>query len=144
VPSTPLAQMLDQWPDGRVKLYTLMRSLRFRRDHAALFLHGDYEPLSNDADDPHVVAFIRRHNREELIVVAPRFLASMMGGVPRHPLGAEAWKMAGIRLPRRLARSRLVNVFTSEAVEPLVHRDVPWLLVATALQSWPVAMLHVR
>ena len=144
VASTPLAHMLDHWPDGRVKLYTLMRSLRFRREHAALFLHGDYEPLSSDADDPHVVAFIRRHDREELIVVAPRFLATMMGGVPRHPLGAEAWKMAGIRLPRRLARARLVNVFTSEAVEPLVHRDVPWLLVGTALQSWPVAMLHVR
>jgi hypothetical protein len=35
----------------------------------------------------------------------------------------------------------LVNVFTREVVEPLVHRDVPWLLIASALQSWPVAML---
>jgi (1->4)-alpha-D-glucan 1-alpha-D-glucosylmutase len=141
ISSTPLAEMLEDWPDGRVKMYTLMRALRFRRDHAALLLHGEYEPLSGDADDPHVVAFSRRHEREELLVVVPRFLAAMMGGVPRTPLGAEAWKMAGIRLPRRLARARLTNVFTREVIEPLVHRDVPWLLVATALQSWPVAML---
>jgi (1->4)-alpha-D-glucan 1-alpha-D-glucosylmutase len=141
LPSTPLPGMLDDWPDGRIKMYTLMRSLRFRREHADLFLHGEYEPLSGDADDPHVVAFSRRQDREELIVVVPRFLAAMMGGVPRTPLGAERWKMTGIRLPRRLARARLVNVFTNETVEPLVHRDVPWLLVATALQSWPVAML---
>jgi (1->4)-alpha-D-glucan 1-alpha-D-glucosylmutase len=139
--TTPLAQMLDQWPDGRVKMYTLMRALRFRRAHADLLLRGDYEPLSGDADDPHVVGFIRRYEREELIVVAPRFLAAMMGGVPRNPLGAETWRMSGIRLPRRFARARLVNVFTNEVVEPLVHRDVPWLLIASALQSWPVAML---
>jgi (1->4)-alpha-D-glucan 1-alpha-D-glucosylmutase len=141
VASTPLAEMIEDWPDGRIKMYTLMRSLTFRRAHAALLLHGDYEPLSGDADDPHVVAFIRRWEREELIVVAPRFLAAMMGGVPRNPLGTEPWKMAGIRLPRRLARAKLVNVFTKEVVEPLVHRDVPWLLVGSALQSWPVAML---
>ncbi|HUE89511.1 MAG TPA: malto-oligosyltrehalose synthase [Vicinamibacterales bacterium] len=144
LPSTPLAEMLDDWPDGRVKMYTLMRSLRFRRDHPDLFLHGDYEPLSGEADDPHVIAFSRRRDDQELIVVVPRFLAAMMGGVPGTPLGAERWKMAGIRLPRRLARARLLNVFTNEMVEPLVHRDVSWLLVATALQSWPVAMLHVR
>jgi (1->4)-alpha-D-glucan 1-alpha-D-glucosylmutase len=144
VASTPLPQMIEDWPDGRIKLYTLMRSLRFRREHPDLLLRGDYEPLSGDADDPHVVAFSRRLERDELIVVAPRFLAAMMGGVPRNPLGAEPWKMAGIRLPRRLARARLVNLFTNEVVEPLVHRDVPWLLVASALQSWPVAMLHVR
>jgi (1->4)-alpha-D-glucan 1-alpha-D-glucosylmutase len=141
VRSTPLAEMVEDWPDGRVKMYTLMRALRFRRDHPELFLHGDYEPLSGDADDPHVIAFSRRYEGQELIVVVPRFLAAMMGGVPRTPLGPERWKMAGIRLPRRLARARLVNVFTKEVVEPLVHRDVPWLLVASALQSWPVAML---
>ena len=141
VQSAPLSGMFEDWPDGRIKMYTLMRSLRFRREHPHLFLHGEYEPLSGDADEPHVVAFSRRHDRQELIVVAPRFLAAMMGGVPRTALGAEPWKMMALRLPRRLARARLINVFTDEVIEPLVHRDMPWLLVASALQSWPVAML---
>jgi len=41
-----------------------------------------------------------------------------------------------------LNRSRLVNVFTNETVDPLVHRDTPWLLLGNAFQSWPVALLH--
>jgi (1->4)-alpha-D-glucan 1-alpha-D-glucosylmutase len=141
VESAAPAEMLEQWTDGRAKLFTLTRALRFRRQHADLFLYGDYEPLSGDVDDPHVIAFSRRRDRDEVVVVVPRFLAAMMGGVPKSPLGMERWRMTSIRLPRRLTRARLVNVFTGEVVEPLVHREVPWLLLGNALQSWPVAML---
>jgi hypothetical protein len=65
----------------------------------------------------------------------------MMDGVPKSPLGTERWRMSSIRLPKRLTETRLVNVFTNEVVEPLVHRGVPWLLLGNAFQSWPVAML---
>ena len=139
--SAPLASMLDDWTDGRVKLFTLARALTYRRAHADLFLYGDYQPLSGDTDDPHVIAFGRRREGHEVIVVVPRFFAALMGGVPRTPLGVECWKMTSIRLPRRLAHARLTNIFTGESVEPLVHREVPWLLIASALQRWPVAML---
>lgn len=141
VQSDGLQDMLDNWPDSRAKLYTLHRALRFRRDHADLFLSGDYEGLSDDMDNLHVIAFTRRRENQELVVVVPRFLAAMMGGSPRSLLGLDRWGMAGIRLPRRLASSRLRNVFTNEVVEPLVHRAVPWLLLGTAFQTWPVAML---
>jgi (1->4)-alpha-D-glucan 1-alpha-D-glucosylmutase len=135
-------EMLENWTDGRAKLFTLHRALSFRRDHADLFLHGDYDALSGDVDDPHVIAFSRRRDGEEVIVVVPRFLAAMMGGVPKSPLGIERWRMTSIRLPRRLNKARLTNVFTREVVEPMVHRETPWLLLGNAFQSWPVAMLH--
>jgi (1->4)-alpha-D-glucan 1-alpha-D-glucosylmutase len=144
VQSAARAELLEEWPDGRVKLYTLTRALRFRREHPQLFIHGEYEGLSGDVEDPHVIAFSRRHADEEVIVLVPRFVAAMMGGVPRAPLGIERWRMTSVRLPRRLSRSRLTNVFTNEAVEPLVHRDVPWLLLGNAFQSWPVALLHAQ
>jgi (1->4)-alpha-D-glucan 1-alpha-D-glucosylmutase len=138
------AEMLDNWTDGRAKLFTLTHALRFRREHADLFLYGDYDRLSGDADDPHVIAFSRKREGEEVIVVVPRFLAAMMGGVPRPPLGVERWRMSSIRLPRRLSKSHLRNVFTGDVVEPLVHRNVPWLLLGNAFQSWPVALLYSR
>ena len=138
------AEMLAEWTDGRAKLFTLARALGFRRDHRDLFLYGDYEPLSGDVDDPHVIAFSRRRNADEVLVVVPRFLAAMMGGVPKTPLGIERWRMTSIRLPRRLNKARLRNVFTNEVVEPLVHRDVPWLLLGNAFQTWPVALLHAQ
>jgi (1->4)-alpha-D-glucan 1-alpha-D-glucosylmutase len=137
------AELLENWMDGRAKLFTLTRALRFRREHADLFLYGDYERLTTDVDDPHVIAFSRRRDRDEVLVIVPRFLAAMMSGVPRSPLGVERWRMTSIRLPRRLSHARWTNVFTGERVEPLVHRDVAWLLLGNALQTWPVAMLGI-
>jgi (1->4)-alpha-D-glucan 1-alpha-D-glucosylmutase len=144
VQSARLAEMLDNWVDGRVKLFTISKALTFRRTLAELFLHGDYEGLTGEVDDPHVIAFSRRRERDEAIVVVPRFLAAMMAGVPRTPLGVERWRMASIRLPRRLARTRLTNILTNETIDPVVHRDVPWLPLSNAFQTWPVALLHVQ
>jgi (1->4)-alpha-D-glucan 1-alpha-D-glucosylmutase len=136
-----LADLLRSWPDGRVKLYTLALSLRLRRQYPDLFLRGDYEPLGSDLDDPHLVGFTRRQDDRELVVLVPRFVATLMRGLPNLPLGMERWRTASVRLPSRLADARLVNVFTGERVEPVVYRDVPWLLAGSAFQSWPVAML---
>ena len=72
----------------------------------------------------------------------PRFLATLMRGTPQNPLGMERWRTTSIQLPRRLARASLVNVFTAEITEPLVHKSVPWLLAGAAFQSWPVAMFY--
>jgi (1->4)-alpha-D-glucan 1-alpha-D-glucosylmutase len=143
VASANLGELFEQWTDGRVKLLTLSRALRFRRDHRELFIAGEYEPLTTD-DDQHLVAFGRRTERQELVVLVPRFLATMLRGRPQNPLGMERWRTASIRLPRRLAQVRLMNVFTGETMEPLVHRGVPWLLAGAALQLWPVAMLYAE
>jgi hypothetical protein len=47
----------------------------------------------------------------------------------------ERWRTTSIRLPRRLANAKLVNVFTGEGAEPLVHRGVPWLLVGCGVPA---------
>ena len=133
--------ILSTWTDGRVKLYTLAIALRLRRAYPHVFLRGDYEPLGSDLDDPHLVAFSRRAGKHEVVVLVPRFLATLLRGQPQLPLGMERWRTASVRLPSRLADARLINVFTGERVEPVVYRDVPWLLAGSAFQSWPVAML---
>jgi len=61
--------------------------------------------------------------------------------MPRPPFGMERWRTASLRLPRRLAEAAFTNIFTGETVEPVVYRNVPWLLAGSAFQSWPVAML---
>jgi (1->4)-alpha-D-glucan 1-alpha-D-glucosylmutase len=134
-------ELLGTWTDGRVKLYTLAIALRLRRAYPELFLRGDYEPLGSDLDDPHLVAFSRCAGKHEIVTLVPRFLATLMRGQPHAPLGMERWRTASVRLPSRLADARLINVFTGERVEPVVYRDVPWLLAGSAFQSWPVAML---
>jgi (1->4)-alpha-D-glucan 1-alpha-D-glucosylmutase len=138
-----VAGLMENWHDGRVKLFTLATGLRLRRAYPDLFLYGEYEPLGTDGDEPHLIAFSRRHGAQEVIVVVPRFVATMLRGVPAMPLGVERWRTASTRLPRRLAESRLVNVFTEEVITPAVYREVPWLLASSVFQTFPVAMLRV-
>jgi (1->4)-alpha-D-glucan 1-alpha-D-glucosylmutase len=138
-----VSRLLENWHDGRVKLFTLATGLRLRRAYPDLFLYGDYEPLGTDGDEPHLIAFSRRHGAEELIVVVPRFVATMLRGATTMPLGIERWRTASTRLPRRLAGTRLLNVFTGEVITPAVYRDVPWLLASSVFQTFPVAMLRV-
>ena len=38
-------ELLDAWPDGRIKLWLTARLLRLRQNDPQLFLHGSYVPL---------------------------------------------------------------------------------------------------
>ena len=99
--------------------------------------------MSDDGDDPHLVAFSRRLGDQEVIAVVPRFPATLLRGVPELPVGMDRWRTSSIRLPRRLSTARLVNTFTGEVVEPVVYREEPWLLAGSVFQRWPVALMTV-
>ncbi|HSB72068.1 MAG TPA: malto-oligosyltrehalose synthase, partial [Candidatus Methylomirabilis sp.] len=54
-------ELVEQWTDGRVKLYTLHRALTYRRTAADLFQRGDYVPLPTGGQAAeHLCAFARR------------------------------------------------------------------------------------
>ncbi len=55
-------ELLQHWPDGRIKLFLTQRLLRFRREHPALFQQGSYLPLSAMGTFANCcVAFVRAH-----------------------------------------------------------------------------------
>jgi maltooligosyltrehalose synthase len=134
-----LQQLLEEWYDGRVKMYVLMAALRFRRDRRALFLEGRYEPLAADADN--LVAFTRRHNGGEVIVMVPRFVATLCQGAAGSLPGVAEWETAGVRLPRRLAHAHMRNLFTGEVITPSARSGETRLLAADVFRRWPVAVL---
>jgi (1->4)-alpha-D-glucan 1-alpha-D-glucosylmutase len=136
-----LQQLVEKWHDGRIKMYVLMTALRFRRARSALFLEGRYEPLVADADN--LVAFTRRHNGDEVIVMVPRFVATLCQGATGSLPGVEAWKTAGVRLPRRLAHAHMRNLFTGDVVTPSARSGETRLLAADVFRRWPVAVLVV-
>src|SRR5262249_23204179 len=45
-PTALLADLLEHWQDGRIKLHLLQKLLNFRAAHDELFTTGDYMPLS--------------------------------------------------------------------------------------------------
>src|SRR6266542_3330113 len=45
LPSATPEELMQTWPEGRIKLFLTQRVLRFRRENADLFERGEYLPL---------------------------------------------------------------------------------------------------
>jgi (1->4)-alpha-D-glucan 1-alpha-D-glucosylmutase len=134
--------LVRHWPDARIKLFVTACSLRLRRSRPDLFLRGDYVPLHDDVTVPGgVLAFARQRDGEVILVLVPRLVAGLTTPENPFPLGGEAWRTSRVMLPPELAGRTYRNVFTSEEVRPVRHRDAPWIFVAEALQTCPVAIL---
>ena len=75
-------ELLERWPDGRIKLYVTHQGLLFRRAHADVFADGEYLPLEVIGDRrEHVCAFARRLAGRWALVVAPRLCARLTAAV---------------------------------------------------------------
>src|SRR5262249_10494773 len=75
---TSPSDLLKHCSDGRLKLYLNWKLLNFRREHADLFLHGEYIPIhvSGPLAD-HVIAFARRVHGDLCIIAVPRLCGSL-------------------------------------------------------------------
>jgi len=132
--------LLENMPDGRVKLYVTWRGLGARRETRALFDEGDYVPLKTSGDHAErLCAFARVHGANASITLAPRLIAGLATG-DAPPLGEAAWKDTRVELPASIA-GRYHNVFTAESV---TSNEACELTVAEALANFPVAMLLRR
>jgi (1->4)-alpha-D-glucan 1-alpha-D-glucosylmutase len=124
-------ELLQQWPDGRIKLFVTQRLLRFRRDHQALFKHGKYLPLMvNGALSDCCVAFAREHEGKWIAVLAPR-LSSRVG----FPPVGETWKDTAVELPPTLSREGAKELFTG----PDLRVDNGALKLSDAMAILPFA-----
>ncbi|MBI3263751.1 MAG: malto-oligosyltrehalose synthase [Acidobacteria bacterium] len=139
-----IQDMLEQWTDGRIKLFITAACLRWRRLRSDLFATGDYLPLDSETVDTApagIVTFCRRSSTAVVLVAVPRFCALLSSGLGRFPVGPEVWRTARILLPPDLAGARFVNLFTREAVQPLHYREEWSLMVSDVLRTCPVAWL---
>ena len=92
-------ELLQSWPDGRIKMFLTQRVLQFRREHADLFQCGNYLPIrasGNLADC--CISFGRQWHDEWIVVIAPR-LSSRIG----FPPVGERWKDTAVDLPESIS-----------------------------------------
>jgi (1->4)-alpha-D-glucan 1-alpha-D-glucosylmutase len=133
------AEMIEHWPDGRIKMWITARALDLRNRRAALFLAGEYRPLEAVGErGAHVVSFARRNAGETLIVVVPRLAAKMTRSDHPLPLGEASWGLTALSLPADLRPpGGYEDVLTGV-------RFVPddGLRIADLLRTLPVALLH--
>jgi len=131
------ADLLQNYQDGRIKLWTTMQALRLRRDRRELFHSGTYVPLqANGPKRDHVVAFGREHHSEVAIIAAPRLSYTLAGGSMQAPLG-DLWSTTELPVPSR-ASEFMENVFTGEKNRVTPGRT---LLCREVFAHFPVALL---
>jgi (1->4)-alpha-D-glucan 1-alpha-D-glucosylmutase len=109
--ATP-GDLMEMWPDGRIKMFLTQRVLRFRREHIDLFQRGEYLPLSASGTFAECcVSFLRRLADKWVLLIAPR-LSSRVGFLP---IG-ELWKDTAIELPEKLSLRNGHDLFTCQPV----------------------------
>ncbi|MGE5242941.1 MAG: malto-oligosyltrehalose synthase [Betaproteobacteria bacterium] len=140
--SQAFAQLLAEWPDGRIKLFTMASGLRFRRRHPDVVLEGEYVALqAHGSAAEHVVAFARQHGSGTLVVAVPRLMATLSAEDHQDASAEAVWGATRLLVPDRLRRSEYRHLLTGEVVQPDPRDDGSQLALATIFQVSPVAML---
>jgi len=126
--------------DGRAKLWVVRCLLDSRRRHRALYQQGDYRPLKvSGARADNVVAYMRRFDRQGLLVVAGRLFTQLGRPVGTLPVGVDAWGDTTVDTAGVDNTSELTNALTGATVSA----ERP-LRLARLLSSFPGAVLHFR
>jgi (1->4)-alpha-D-glucan 1-alpha-D-glucosylmutase len=126
-------ELMQAWPDGRIKLFLTKHILQLRRGHADLFERGEYLPLYTSGPFAECcISFVRRLGNNWIAVIAPRLSSRI--GFP--PIG-ELWKDTAIEVPETLVLDKAHDLFTCK---PVSVRDRQ-VKLAKALAVLPFAVI---
>ena len=138
-----LRALLDNWMDGRIKLYVIWQALNFRRKHPRLFLEGDYVSVeARGIRKRNVVAIARSCRGEHIVAAVPRWLARARA--PMSPQGMQRFWAAGELVLSARAPARWLNVLTEERLNCRTSRRPPTLPLREIFHSFPVALLFAE
>lgn len=134
-----IAELLNNWPDGRLKLYLTACVLNFRRSHPALFSEGCYTPLSTHGSYRRsVFAFVRHFEDEWLIVAAPRLLRNI-AKARTFPLG-KIWDTTAIEIPAAMPEL-WTDILTNEQIDLSQRVEGVTVPVSEFFRHLPLAVL---
>lgn len=138
-PADCVAELLKDWPNGRLKLYLTMRVLNFRRSHPDLFAKGCYKPLSVEGTLARsVFAFVRYFEGQWLIVAAPRLLSSVVKA-GAFPIG-NVWSATRIEIPAAMPQL-WTDILTNESIDLPGGVEGATVPVSRVFRHFPFAVL---
>ena len=136
------SELLEAWPDGRIKLYVTQRALTLRRERERLFRSGSYTPLSASGKRAeHLVGLARRDDGQAVIVAVPRLSARLTDFAGRFPLGDSVWGDTWLFLGDSGLEGEYTDRFSGRRVVTERHDGAPALRAGALFGSLPVAML---
>ena len=125
-------ELVDLWPDGRIKMFLTQRALQFRREHVDLFRRGGYLPLRASGTFAECcISFARELNGQWVVVIAPR-LSSRIG----FPPVGEKWKDTLVDLPEALVLDNAREIFTGRQF----HHEGRRISASDAMSILPFAV----
>jgi (1->4)-alpha-D-glucan 1-alpha-D-glucosylmutase len=129
--------------NGKIKLYLTWKALSFRQDNRDIFEKGEYIPLDAGGQRvENVCSFARRIMSKTIVVVVPRFLASLMRGHQGLPFGSESCKDTYVAMPPAEAGAEYRNILTGETVEIKPYQGAHVLFLSEVFAHFPVALLE--
>ena len=132
IENVPANELMQCWPDGRIKMRLTQRLLHLRRENPELFREGIYEPINfGGAFADCAIGFVRRHRDRAIIVIVPRLSSRV--GFP--PIG-DRWQDSHVVLPA--GKSNLRDVFSDRKVRV----ENSQLRLAVAMSQLPFAVLQ--
>jgi (1->4)-alpha-D-glucan 1-alpha-D-glucosylmutase len=139
-----MARELVQTPgDPRIKLFTALQTLRFRRRHPDLFGRGDYLPLEGKGEKKDFfLSFARILGEKAFLVVVPRLVVGLTAGAEEPPVGQAIWADTKVEI-RDGVRGEFQNIFTGFRGVLAHHGEKSFLPLAETLRDFPVALLEV-
>jgi (1->4)-alpha-D-glucan 1-alpha-D-glucosylmutase len=140
-----IGELFKNSADGRIKLYLLVRSLRFRRQQQALFSNGTYEPLTPDVANAKAVCALRwRHEDQQVVVAACVRSATITKGKAIAPVGAEIWNGTFLPVADSEADQMWRNVLTGERLQMHENGGIVGFWLKDLFSVLPVAMVEIE
>lgn len=140
-----LRGVVENWRDGRIKLYLTWRLLNWRKETPDLFLDGDYIPLAVEGDGrDRIIAFARKADTSVGIFVAPRLCATSLPG-DKAPVQEVAKALPAdlrIVLPEELADIDYRDILSGTNVKAVQRRGDSVIAIRPLLQHFPVSALR--
>ena len=128
IENVPANELMQCWPDGRIKMRLTQRLLHLRRENPELFREGIYEPINfGGAFADCAIGFVRRHRDRAIIVIVPRLSSRV--GFP--PIG-DRWQdthvvpLAGVSNLRDVFSDRKVRVENSQLRLAVAMSQLPF------------------
>jgi (1->4)-alpha-D-glucan 1-alpha-D-glucosylmutase len=136
-----LRDLVDHWPNGKIKLHLIRKALRFKREHADLFHEGEFLPLeSAGCHARNVVAFLRRRPTSSVLVVFPRWLAEVAEKSDPEA-GNIDWCDSRVVLPAQ-SPTHWESALSSGKLQTDSREGESSLMLSDLFKDFPVAFFH--
>jgi len=135
--------LFEQAHDARVKMYTIMAGLEYRRLHPDLFQQGEYLQLEcGGSKKQHICAFARLYQHHALVTVVPRLVATLNPDSKQAPMGSSVWEDSWITAPPWPTLGEFRQLLTGEIITAESWNGRRVLPLARVLNRAPVALLE--